>query len=122
MENTIALQPRLKSSEGFSLLESIVAMALFLSVLIPLGTIIANALKMDTAGIRQTALHLAEKAAHEAERTVQLGKYQQEHNGFLIETESVREGDMVTINVIVTHSKHVSMRPLKLSKVTLVRQ
>jgi len=122
MENTIVLQPRLKSSEGFSLLESIVAMALFLSVLIPLGTIIANALIKDTTGTRQTALHLAEKAVHEAERTVQVGKYQQEYDGFLIETESVREGDLMTINITVTHSKHVSMRPLKLSKVTLVGQ
>lgn len=104
-------------SAGYTLIETLVAMVLFLGIVMPTGALVMNVmLKTDPRGDYQ-ALRIAvtELAKFDHEMVIE-GDVKIVDGGFEIERNIDREGDIATIVVTVRDSRQSSAALVKLHK------
>lgn len=100
----------LKSESGYTLVESLVAMTIFVSVLIPLASGVGNVLLQSDTSHQRKALHLAQSELAIAAHSLALGVIEQLKDGYKIVTSSMQTGRVTQITVRV--SKVGSMKSL----------
>ena len=97
---------RLSCSKGYTLVETLVAMALFLTVLIPLGSAIGNLILNKSSDHIRTALHLAEREINIAEIADQpLESGEERRQGCIISRHVTRHGDLASVRVTVADER-----------------
>ena len=117
------LLSKIKQEGGYTLLETLVAMALFLSVLIQVGVTIGNLILDGTASRMNIALQAAQT---EISRVVSEQDYtngtNKDDRGLMIERKIERSGSIVDLQVAVFAIKHPEKKILMLHKSLLVHQ
>lgn len=92
----------LKSESGYTLVESLVAMTIFVGVLIPLASGVGNVLLQSDTSHQRMALHLAQSELTNASHPPALGETEQVKDGYKIVTSSMRAGRVNQITVRVS--------------------
>jgi hypothetical protein len=112
----------LKEESGYTLVETLVAMALFLSVLIPLGVSIGTLLLDKDAEKTHQALLIAESAMSQAvlERDLQSQQFDLE-GGFRVQKEVSETSQTKDIEILVTQQKKPGKILVRLHK-SVVRE
>jgi type II secretory pathway component PulJ len=107
----------MRSEMGYTLLETVVAMALFLSVLIPLGITIGNLTLDNSASRMNSAFQIAQS---EMCQTVLKKNFQSEKKnsnpGFVLEKTIKRDGRLVDVTISVYQAKKPETKVLTISK------
>ena len=102
----------IRKEEGYTLLETVVAMALFVAVLIPLGSVIGNLMLDKTSERLTAALQIAQS---EMNRTIAekdfTDKVASHNNRLSLERKVTREGNLIQITIKIT-SKTNPEKPL----------
>ena len=105
------------ASAGYTLIETLVAMALFLGIVIPTGALVVNVmLKTDTRRDYQALRIAVSELAQVEEETVAGSVFKVVKDGFKVEETIDREHDVVTIVVTVRDSCQSSAALIKLHK------
>jgi type II secretory pathway pseudopilin PulG len=112
---------RTNDQQGYTLLETVVAMALFVGVLIPVGAAIGNLTLDNGAQKLRCALHLgeAEVSAFEPARA-QNGTYESRQEEFLVKKTVSMSGSLVDLSVSIAAIQTPNKRLLMLHKTFLV--
>ncbi|HTK83003.1 MAG TPA: prepilin-type N-terminal cleavage/methylation domain-containing protein [Bacteroidota bacterium] len=117
----VTLTSIIRNDEGYTLLETLVAMALFLSVLIPFGVMIGNFILDDSASSTTAALHTAESAMSRMivnrDFTSGTGK---DDNGLIVDRKIEGTGNVRQVHILVFSQKNPKKLLLKLDKTLLV--
>ena len=114
---SVTILKRLREEDGYTLLETLVAMALFLSVLIPLGVAIGNLTLGDSAATLNVTLQIAQSEMSRALLRHDFhDERKQDERGFLIERKVERKGNIVDLSVSIFSLKHPGKKVLVLSK------
>jgi type II secretory pathway pseudopilin PulG len=111
-----------QEESGYTLVETLVAMALFLSVLIPLGVCIGTLLLDKDAEKTHQALLIAENAMGKAvhERVIEIQQFDLE-GGFRVQREVSETAQTKEIEILVTQQKKPGKILVRLHK-SLVRE
>jgi prepilin-type N-terminal cleavage/methylation domain-containing protein len=108
------------NERGYTLLESVVAMAIFVGVMIPLIAAVGNFMLDGSASLMRSALHEAEtemtgavegRAFTDARRTTE--------QGFIVERRVRRDGYLIEVNVLVASAKRPEKLIVRLHKTVL---
>lgn len=114
--------PRSKSSHaGYTLVETLVSIALFLSVALPLFSIVLNFSMRDDTETRQRALQIAQStltAIISEEGSV--SSLTQTREGFLVERNVVSAGRLRRVKVSVFRADNISKPLIELSQSILL--
>ncbi len=112
-----AWQARFMEEEGYTLVETLVAMALFLSVLIPLGVAIGTLLLDREAEKTTKALLIAESEMTCAVLDSDIGSRQFDAGGGFLVRREVRESNSTRdILILIIQQKHPGKTLVKLHK------
>lgn len=112
----------LANEAGHTLLETLVAMALFTGVVLPLGTILGNFM-LDRSHIQlQDALRLAESEMGRIAATREFGSRSFREGDFLIETVPSSERTLIELTVTVRPANHSEKTLVRLTKTFLTYQ
>lgn len=108
------------NESGYTLLETLVALALFLSVLLPLGVVIGNLILDDSANRMALALTSGESAmsriAVDRDFTAKIEK---NNNGLIVQQRFEMKNNLEIAYVIVYSQKAPKKELLRLSKTFL---
>ena len=114
---------RLRGEEGYTLIETLVAMVLFLSVLIPLGFGVASLLLDRKADELRRALLIAES---EMSQTLSKEDYKESETvideTYLVSRTINLSGELLEIHLSVSRAKTPAKVLLELNKTILTRQ
>jgi type II secretory pathway component PulJ len=113
----------IRNEEGYTLLETLIAMALFLSVLIPLGVMIGNFILDDSATLTTAALDAAESAMSRIVVNRDFtGGTEKNDNGMMVDRKIKGTGNVRVVHITVYSQKNPKKRLLTLIKTMLVYQ
>jgi Tfp pilus assembly protein PilV len=108
---------------GYTLMETVVAMALFVAVLIPLAGIIGNMLLDKTPEYQSTALQLAETEISNAIHTSDFSDISKKtDNGYLVERKCTKVNGSVTINIEVARQSKPQNKLITLEKTVRISE
>lgn len=107
------------SEEGYTLVETLIAMSIFVGVLIPLTASISNLLLWNDSGELRQALHVAESEVHRvlADPSIQSGRAGTQK--FLMERKVERGGGLRKIIVSVALANEPDKAIVTLEKLTV---
>lgn len=100
----------LKSESGYTLVESLVAMTIFVSVLIPMASSVGNSLMLTDTSRQREALHLAQSELNRALQLSSIGVMETSKEGYSVISECEQRGRLFEITVRVL--KGGSSKPL----------
>jgi len=111
----------IEDQSGYTLLETVVSMALFLSVLIPLGAAVGKFMLSDNSDMLHHALRIAEGEMCQANAQNEApGKVSTVNDRFRVERDITIEGNLVTLRVRVASVKRPEKSLVALQKTFLV--
>ena len=114
------LAATIEDQSGYTLLETVVAMALLVSVLIPLGAAVGKLMLGDSSDMIYQALRVAESEMCSVDPNNEVdGRTSDEREGFRIIRDVSINGDLVQVKVTVTSSKKSERHLGKLQKTFL---
>ncbi|MGD0339097.1 MAG: prepilin-type N-terminal cleavage/methylation domain-containing protein [Bacteroidota bacterium] len=108
--------------KGYTLIETLVAMAIFVSVLIPLGATIGNFILDRSAETMQKALHCAETGMSRivAEQDFMASRIENDKDGFIVQNQVDESGNTADITVSVSSVRRPEKVLVTLHKTVLV--
>jgi len=111
----------IEQQSGYTLMETVVAMALFVSVLIPLGATVGKLMLSDNSDITRQALQVAEtEMCSIAPQNEASGRTTSGTQGFALVKEVRIEGNLVQVNLLVASVKKPERPLVTLQKTFLV--
>ena len=109
--------------DGYTLIETIVAMALFLSVLIPLVTIMGNTMLDRKANLTSKALALAVSEMNMTAGTRDFSDMQKTTgDGFIIQRNIQKSSSLTEVEVVIKITGDQPKEILRLKRIFLVYQ
>lgn len=103
--------------DGYTLIETVVALALFTTILIPLGVTIGNFIIDDNVHQTRKAFELAQSAMSEIrERTDFTNQTQKNGDGFIVTKKIDKNGDLSVVQILVTTEKNPQKTLIMLTK------
>ncbi len=106
----------LKDEQGYTLLETVIAMALLVGVLIPVGIVIGNFM-LDRGGVDlHSALRLAESEMSRVVTTEDYSSGSSSAGAFSIERTTQRIGNVMRITITILPERDPSIRLCVLQK------
>jgi len=109
----------IREEGGYTLIETLVAMGLFVGVLIPLGASIGNMVIEDSSARMSTAYHLALSEMNRVDTEGKFCDADSVQDGCLIRRRVCRQGNIVELNVAVYHSSKPDRRLVFLTRTFL---
>lgn len=111
----------IKDQLGYTLLETVVSMALFVSVLIPLGATVGKLMLSDNSDLIHLALQVAEtEMCSTIPQNEVEGRTNSVSDGFAVAKEVTISGSLVTVKVAVASVKKPEKNVVALQKTFLV--
>jgi len=106
----------IRNCEGYTLIETLVAMALFLGVLIPLAVSIGNLMIEHSSDPVNRAFHLAVTEMNLVMKESDFSEKDSQQEGYLIQRKVARTGNLVEIEVVVSSLQNPEKKMIHLSK------
>jgi len=88
--------------DGYTLIESLVAMSIFVSVLIPLGSVVGNILIMSDNSMQRQALQIAQNEIRSVLESSHVFNAEKKVEIFIVKTESVQSARLQSVTVRVS--------------------
>jgi hypothetical protein len=111
----------LEDQSGYTLLETVMSMALFVSVLIPLGAAVGKLMLSDNSNTLHHALRIAEsEICSTTPQNEVSGGSNTIIDGFVVEKDVTVDGNLVTVKVAVASVKKPAKSLVALQKTILV--
>lgn len=104
---------------GFTLMETVVALALFMSILIPLGVMMGSLMFYNGVEQMQEALHRAETEIAKMIVSKSSEALVETKDGLIISKDAQREGNLLVVTVTVSSAKHPQRQLVSLRKTVL---
>ena len=92
----------IRREEGYTLVETLVAMGLFVGVLIPVATFVGNLMIDRTSDRLNKSFHLATTEMNLVAKEIAVSDRDRQQGGYSIRTRAVRTGNLVEVEVSVS--------------------